>query len=326
MSSSLAVSLAPEAIPVIDIEPLINGSDPAGVAKALHAASQDLGFIYVRGHGIADSIIHAARSQALDFFRREPADKQSVQINKRHRGWLASGGAKMHDDAMADLKESFVWGSLSQSARSEEEHPLRGANQWPAGMSDFQKAAAAWFNSAQTIAMHLMRGFAIGLQLPEGFFLQSTDRPLTRASMVYYPAQTARPGQFGVGPHTDFGVLTILSQDEVGGLQVRMNNGQWVHAPPIEGTLVVNVADLLSRWTAGQYVSTPHRVLNESGRERLSLVLAYDPNPETMIDARQVVGHSVETDAPISCGDYLMWRFNKAFNYRQSTSPDHKAD
>ena len=123
--------------------------------------------------------------------------------------------------------------------------------------------------------------------------------------------------QFGVGPHTDFGVLTVLCQDNVGGLQVKDINGDWIHAPPIEGTLIVNVADLLARWTDGAYKSTLHRVVNTSGRERMSLVLAFDPNPGTMIDAREIYGaeHKAQHEA-ITCGDYLNWRFEKAFSYR----------
>ncbi|MDG2284236.1 MAG: 2OG-Fe(II) oxygenase family protein, partial [Alphaproteobacteria bacterium] len=143
-----------------------------------------------------------------------------------------------------------------------------------------------------------------------------------RASLVYYPAQDEGLGedQFGVGPHTDFGVLTVLCQDSVGGLQVQDINGDWVQAPPIESTLIVNVADLLSRWTNGAYKSTPHRVVNSSGRERLSLVLAFDPNPETMIDAREIPGIDKNNiKKPITCGDYLTWRFNKAFSYRNES-------
>ena len=123
--------------------------------------------------------------------------------------------------------------------------------------------------------------------------------------------------QFGVGPHTDFGVLTVLCQDDVGGLQVQDAAGEWVNAPPIPGTLVINVGDLLARWTNDVYRSTPHRVVNSSGTERLSLVLAYDPEPLTMIDPRALFGADVETSYdPVTCGDYLIRRFAKSFAYR----------
>lgn len=308
-------------IPVIDLTPLRDGTDPAGVARALHAASQGLGFIYVRGHGIPEPAIERARAAAYDFFHADAAVKESVRISQNHRGWLARGGAKMQDDAKADLKESFLWGFQDENGVTPEDHPLRGQNRWPAAQPALEAAAMDYFHHAHAVAHLLMRGFALGLDLPEDFFLRSADRPLSRCSFVYYPPQDAALGedQFGVGPHTDFGVLTVLCQDDVGGLQVQALDGDWIEAPPIPGTLLVNVADLLARWTDGAYKSTNHRVVNSSGRERLSLVLAFDPNPETVIDAAEIFGPgATDRPEPITCGDYLLWRFGKAFAYRKA--------
>ncbi|MEM6941322.1 MAG: 2-oxoglutarate and iron-dependent oxygenase domain-containing protein [Pseudomonadota bacterium] len=320
MSYATAKVLDADLIPVIDITALRDGSGARGVAKALHHASQGLGFIYVTGHGIPEAKIDAARRAAFAFFRAPDDLKQQVHVSSSHRGWLRPGGAKMRDDAKTDLKESFIWGAEQLVGVSSDDHPLRGDNQWPDFVPELKPAAMAYFEAAHDVAYHLMRGFALGLSLPEDFFLRSTDRPLSRASFVYYPAQPAEMGadQFGVGPHTDFGVLTVLCQDDVGGLQVQTVEGEWVQAPPVPGSLIVNVADLLSRWTAEAYKSTPHRVVNSSGRERMSLVLAYDPNPETVIDAKDVFGSDVTgAPEPITCGDYLVWRFGKAFSYRK---------
>ena len=319
MGYATAKALDAELIPVVDITPLRDRTDPAAVAEALHKASTGLGFIYITGHGIPDAAIEAARTAAYAFFRADSAEKEAVRVSGAHRGWLAAGGAKMQDDAKADLKESFIWGWEDDSGALPDDHPLRGSNRWPAAPVEMQDAAMAYFHAAHDVAHHLMRGFALGLGLDEHFFLKTANHPLSRASFVYYPAQPPEMGadQFGVGPHTDFGVLTVLCQDDVGGLQVQDINGDWIQAPPIPGSLIVNVADLLARWTGGAYKSTPHRVVNSSGRERMSLVLAWDPNPETMIDARQVHGAgSDSTEEPITCGDYLLWRFGKAFSYR----------
>lgn len=308
------------AFPVIDITPLRDGSDAAHVAKALHAASQGLGFIYIKGHGIPEAAIQAARTSALEFFRASPADKSAVTVSMKHRGWLGRDGAVMADDAKADLKESFIWGDQDSAGHTPEDHPLRGQNQWPPFVPALQDHAMAYFRHVHEVAFCLMRGFALGLDLDEDFFLRSNGAPLSRASFVYYPPQPEDAGesQFGVGQHTDFGVLTVLCQDDVGGLQVEDANGTWIEAPPIDGSLVINVGDLLARWTDGAYRSTKHRVINTSGRERLSLVLAYDPDPETMIDARDIFGPGhAPNEAPISCGDYLIWRFQKAFAYRE---------
>ena len=315
MAYATARTVRTDAIPVIDITALRDNSDVSRIASELHAASQGLGFIYVKGHGIPDLQIKSARRAAFEFFQASEENKKSVLVTAAHRGWLNPGASKMDDDVKADLKESFIWGAEDVP---QDDHPLRGPNQWPAFLPELEEAAMTYFHSVQEVARVLLRGFAIGLNLEPEFFLKTSSRPLSRASFVYYPTQPADSGetQFGVGPHTDFGVLTVLCQDDTGGLQVQDVNGDWIHAPPIEGTLVVNVGDLLSRWTDGQYKSTPHRVVNTSGRERLSLVLAFDPDPETMIDAGEIPGLAPKDD-PITCGDYLVWRFAKAFSYRQ---------
>jgi len=321
MAYAEAKPMDSNAIPVIDITPLRDGTDPLSVAKQLHSASQGLGFIYVSGHGIPEESINKTRNLAFDFFRSSDAVKEEVKISSSHRGWLAAGGAKMGDKQKADLKESFVWGMQDENGDTVPDHALRGRNQWPAFMPELETAAMDYFGHAHDVAHHLMHGFALGLGLDKDFFLKTASRPLSRASFVYYPAQPADMGtdQFGVGPHTDFGVLTVLCQDSVGGLQVEDINGEWLQAPPVDGTLIVNVADLLSRWTDGAYKSTPHRVVNSSGRERLSLVLAFDPNPETVIDPCEIFGEGYNAkQEATTCGDYLDWRFKKAFSYRKN--------
>lgn len=315
-----AKSVDPGTIAVIDITPLRDGSDVNSVADALRAASQGLGFIYIKGHGISETCITAARNAAYDFFRSNEESKDQVKVSKNHRGWIGTGGAKMHDDAKPDLKESFLWGFEDEQGNTPDDHELRGENLWPDFQPNLKHIALDYFEKVHGVAHCLMRGFAIGLDLDENFFLKTSDQPLSRGSFVYYPSQGESLGkdQFGVAPHTDFGVLTVLCQDNVGGLQIETADGEWIEAPPIEGTLIVNVADLLHRWTDGAFKSTPHRVVNSSGRERLSIVLAFDPNPETIIDAKDIFGKSSEE--PITCGEYLNWRFNKAFSYRKEAS------
>lgn len=323
MPYASAQTMEPDTIPVVDLRPLRDGSAHDQVAAALHSASQNLGFIYVSGHGISPSLIEAARNAAYRFFRSSNDEKHKVLITPRHRGWLKPGTSKMEDDAKVDLKESFIWGFEDTSGFTPEDHPLRGGNQWPDNIPDMRTIAMQYFAAAHEVAHHLMRGFATGLGLEKEFFLTNCTQPLSRASFVYYPAQDEHCGieQFGVAPHTDFGVMTVLCQDNTGGLQVQDINGRWLHAPPVDGSLVVNVGDLLSRWTGGAYKSTPHRVVNTSGKERLSLVLAFDPNPDTLIDAR-TTGIALKESLlpPITCGDYLIERFAKAFSYRKPSA------
>jgi len=319
MNDSTADVIEAGRVPVIDIAPLCDGSGELAVAEALHRASHEIGFIYVSNHGIDTTFLADARETALSFFRRSAQDKQEVSISAKHRGYLKIGAARMQDDARPDLKESFVWGYEDADGRTPDDHALRGANRWPSGMPEMRTAAMRFFTEAEGVAKHLLRGFAMGLGLDQQFFLRSSTQPMSRASFTYYPHQIASLGdrQCGVSPHTDFGVLTVLCQDDVGGLQVQDAGGNWVPAPPIPGTLVINVGDLLARWTNGHYRSTPHRVINESGRERLSLVLAFDPDPSTVVDSRQVFPNQTDCAEPITCGDYLEWRFAKSFDYRK---------
>ena len=304
----------------MDISPLIKGENSTAVASQLHAASQSPGFIYVKGHGIPPQVIDQARSAAYQFFHQSEASKANITVSAGHRGWLRQGAAKMHDDAKADLKESFIWGYQDETGQTPTDHDLRGPNQWPKSVPALEPAAMAYFQHAHQVAFQLLKGCAISLGLKEDFFVKSCQQPLSRASFVYYPSQPqdADSEQFGVAAHTDFGVLTVLCQDDVGGLEVETADGEWIAAPPVDGTLVINVGDLLARWTNGSYKSTPHRVTNRSGRERLSLVLAFDPDPHTMIDARDIYGPDSQPQYdPITCGDYLTWRFEKAFAYRK---------
>ncbi len=317
MSYSTAKPISADQIPVVDITPLRDGTNPYSVAYQLQEASSALGFIYIKGHGIPRSIFERTRDVAYRFFRSSEDLKKTVSVSSKHRGWIGHGGAKMDDDLKPDLKESFLWAIEDGSGHIPDDHALRGKNLWPDFLPELRSHALDYFVRAHNVAHVLMRGFALGLGLEEEFFLKTADKPLSRGSFVYYPDQPAGMGadQFGVGPHTDFGVLTILAQDDVGGLEVETANGEWIKAPPIEGTLIVNVADLLHRWTGGAYKSTPHRVINSSGRERLSLVLAFDPNPETLIDSSQITDKP--DPEPITCGDYLNWRFDRAFSYRK---------
>ena len=322
-------------VPVIDIAPLRGGADPAGVGVELARAATEVGFLYVRNHGIDATLVERARRVALEFFRLPEEAKREAGTNRFHHGYLKPGSTRMYDGARLDLKESFNWGIELHGECGGEAHgeagrepgvetapanPLLGPNVWPAGMPSLKSGVYPYFEAASVCAEDLLRGFALGAGLDAEHFIRFRDRPVSRGSLQYYPPQPDGAGedQFGVAPHTDFGVLTVLCQDEIGGLEIQRRNGEWVAMPPIPGTLVVNIGDLLERWSNRRYHSTMHRVINASGRERLSLVLAYDPNFETLVDPQAFCAEGeAPHDEPVTCGDYLMWRFAKAFSYRR---------
>ena len=314
-------------VPVIDIAPLRDGTDPAGVGAELARAATEVGFLYIRNHGVDAALVERARQAGLDFFRLPAEAKREAGTNQFHHGYLKPGSTKMYDDARLDLKESFNWGIELEGGsdrvndpEAPPANPLIGPNEWPPAMPELKASVHPYFEAASACAEDLLRGFALGAGLDAEHFIRFRDRPVSRGSLQYYPPQPegAAEDQFGVAPHTDFGVVTVLCQDEIGGLEIQQRTGEWAAMPPIPGTLVVNIGDLLERWSNRRYRSTVHRVINSSGRERLSLVLAYDPNFETLVDPNAFCADG-ETphEEPITCGDYLLWRFRKAFSYRR---------
>ena len=316
-----AKTIAQDEIPIIDMGPLLTEGDGLDAAQQLAWAATDLGFIYVRNHGINEELIERARSTGLEFFRQPLERKVEVSSNIHHHGYLRPGATKMYDDARVDLKESYNYGIELTSRQIEMANTrLLGPNRWPDFMPALQADVYPFFDAATRCAEALLRGFAMAAGHAADVFIRDNELPVSRGSLQYYPPRPddAADDHFSLAPHTDFGVLTVLAQDAVGGLQIQGLDGDWMAAPPIPGTLVINVGDLLGRWSNGKYRSTPHRVINSSGRERLSLVLAYDPNAETLVDSALFCAQDeTPTHEPITCGDYLEWRFAKAFDYRK---------
>lgn len=314
-----------EDIPVIDMAPSLDGSREglAQVARAVKAAAEGPGFFYVKNHGVPWDLVTTARAAARRFFAQSLEKKQEVKVNAHHRGFLAIGQAKMADYVQADQKESFVWGLevSAEEAAAYPDNPFLTPNNWPSDMPELRAAAYDYFEAVLDCGRRLMKIFALGLDLPEDTFIQNWQRPIARGSVIYYPPQSdsREKDQFGVAPHTDYGCLTVLCQDDVGGLEVQTRDGEWVKAHPIEGTFVVNVGDLLARWSNNRFSSTPHRVVNRSGRERYSLVVAVDPDYETLVDPTVTLApNTTPNDPAVLCGDYILQRFDKAFSYRKS--------
>jgi isopenicillin N synthase-like dioxygenase len=311
-------------IPVIDVSKLRSGTleKAHAVALEIRHAAEEVGFFYIHNHGIPEPMIKQAYYAAKDFFNLPKELKDSVKINANHHGYLSVGEAKMDQAERMDLKESFVWGlDLPDEHPSVTmENPFLGRNQWPTEMLDFKRSVYPFFEAGLQCGRDMMRAFALGMGLPDDSFLKATDEPIARSSIIHYPPQPADLGveQFGVAPHTDYGCLTLLWQDQVGGLEVQTHEGEWVTAHAIENPLVVNVGDLMMRWTNEGFKSTPHRVVNSKGQERYSMVIAWDPNFDTVVDPSVVCQNGdLPLYLPVNCGDYVLSRFDSSFSYRK---------
>jgi isopenicillin N synthase-like dioxygenase len=321
VSHGQAKEIAASAIPVIDMAPLYNaGVDGVRrVAREMRGAAHSIGFFYVRNHGIPQELLDRTDAVARRFFRLPLEEKLKVEVAPWHRGFIRIGEAKMYDAAQADLKESFIFGAEAgpEGAAWGREHRMRGPNRWPDALPELKTTLNEFFDAGNRCGKVLFRGFAASLGLDLDHFTREFDRPVTRGAVVFYPPQPreAGPDRFGVAPHTDYGCLTLLYQDPVGGLEVQDRHGDWVVARPIEGTLVINVGDLLARWTNNLFRSTPHRVVNRSGRERLSIAAFVDPNYETMV-APVCADGAAPLFPPVACGDYIVSRYDASFAYR----------
>ncbi len=301
-------------IPVIDLTGLAHGGDVVrSVGQQMLQAAEQVGFFYVRNHGIPASQIDAVLGVSARFFAEPLARKQEVAVNAGHRGFIQMGQAKMATGAKPDLKESFIWGLDDPGPDG------IPPNRWPDFLPEMRGVLTGFFAAGNQLGWSLLRGFAAALDIEEDRFVRSIDRPIGRGSMIYYPPQPPEMGsdQFGVSTHTDYGCLTLLYQDSTGGLQVQGSGGTWLTAHPIPDTFVVNVGDLLARWTNDRFRSTPHRVVNSSGRTRLSTALFIDPNRDTLIDPVLEPG-AVAHYPPVTCGDYLRARFDATFAYRKA--------
>ena len=316
-------TIAVEEIPVIDFGGFLKGTpeESMQVAQEIRKAAEEVGFFYIRNHGIPESVITQAHRASQSFFSQSQDSKQKIKINSSHHGFLSVGEAKMESAENIDLKESFVWGlDLPDDHPSvNSENPFLGRNQWPRELPQFRDSVYPFFTEGIECGKKVMRAFAMSMGIDPQAFVRQMKEPIARSSIIYYPPQSRELGrsQFGVAPHTDYGCLTLLWQDQVGGLEVQNHQGEWVTAHPIEGTLVVNVGDLLMRWSNDVFRSTPHRVINRQSCERYSMVVAWDPDFDTLIDPSIVCADQESAlYPPIRCGEYVLSRFDASFSYR----------
>lgn len=323
MAYAAARSIDPDTIPVIDVSPLLADDDSGlrRVASQLRQAAETTGFFYIANHGVSQERLDDLYATGRRFFDYPAGEKAKVAVNSYHRGFIKMGEAKMYGNAKPDMKESFVWGREIDADDPDfaAGKPMAGPNIWPDFMPDLKPKLNAYMDACNALGRRLLQAFAVSLDLDRDIFVQTFDRPASRGALVWYPPQPPAQGddQFGVAPHTDYGCLTFVCQDQVGGLQVMAKSGEWVVAHPIQGTFVVNVGDLLARWTNGRFASTPHRVVNASGQERLSIAVFVDPNEDTVIDPVTPDGEAPKY-RPVTCAEHIVGRYDKSFDYRKN--------
>ena len=289
--------------PIIDLAPFRSADAPArrAVARRIDNACRDIGFFAVTGHGVDEAAVQECYDQALAFFDLPLEEKARIRQPALEivRGYIPQGAgalAAAEEDRPVhpDLKESFTIGPLvAHPIPSQEMAPLRAPNRWPRRPAGLRSAWERAYFAFEALARHLMHACAMALGLDEHWFDGRMNRHFSVLSALYYPDQHAapEPGQLRSGAHTDFDALTILRPDRAPGrLQVMTKAGTWAEAPLVPGAFIVNIGDLLARWTNDRWVSTLHRVVNPPGVEarrsrRLSLGYFQEINPEVEVSA-----------------------------------------
>jgi isopenicillin N synthase-like dioxygenase len=268
-------------IPVIDISALARRTeDRSRVAAQIGQACRDYGFFYAVGHGVDPDLQKRLEEWSREFFARDLETKLSIRMargGKAWRGYFPVGGELT--SGKPDLKEGIYFGAElgPDHPRVKAGTPLHGPNLFPAGMPQFRETVLEYMAAMTRLGHRLVAGIALSLGLEETYFAERyTGDPLILFRIFNYPPPE-KPDAQGVGEHTDYGLLTILKQDMSGGLEIKTKSG-WLAAAPLPNSFVCNIGDMLDRMTGGYYLSTPHRVLNVTGRDRLSFPFFFDPN------------------------------------------------
>jgi len=313
-------------IPIVDFAGAVRG-DSAALARAgaaVHEAFTTDGFFYIANHGVPEGVIDAALAEAKRFFAEPPDVKRKTAINLRHRGFSGIGDALMYEAKKPDNKEFFTMGL--ELAEDDPDvlagEALRGPNNWPVDRPDFRQALERYYVAVGDCGAMVLSAIALSLGKPSSFFEASYRKRLQRTQFLHYPPQPPELGSdlFGVAPHVDFGCLTLLWQDDSGGLEVYDRKAKsWIDATPIPGTLVINSGELLARWTNDVYAATPHRVVNRSGHDRYSVATFYDPDFKAVIDPHAFGGGGEEPRYPVTtAGAHILGRIEKSFGYRKT--------
>ena len=308
-------------MPILDLGDWLAGGPIAPLAAQFKAACTNTGFFYVRNHGVPRAAVDAVFDATRRYFSLSAQERLKDKIDERFRRGFMPYGVTQHPGHKPDLKESYELGMDLPVTDPDVQAglPLHGPNRWPADKPWLKEAAEAYFAQTLVLGKNLLRIFATALEQPEDFFLQWCRKPMVQSRLFHYPPQSSPTAlELGAAAHTDYGMLTILAQDPIGGLELRTRSGEWVAAPYIEDTLVINLGDMVKVWTNDTYVSNPHRVANRTGRERFSIPTFFNLDYATPVACLPQFqsADNPSRHAPVKSGDYLVKRFSEVQKYK----------
>ena len=326
--NDLAPSLNPiradarEEIPVIDLGPYLAGVPGAREQAALELrhAYEDVGFYFITNHGVPQSLVDAAFAAAARFHARPLDEKLKIKINQHNVGYLPVRGSvtrhsKINEGNKPNLNEAFF--AKRDIAPDHPDVtaglPFRCVNQWPDNLPGFRETVLAYQAALEKLALSLVPLYALALDLPADWFDAKFQDPMYTLRMSHYPqVDVIEDNEFGLAPHTDTSFMTLLAQNKIPGLSIRLPNGKWVDAPALEGSFLVNGGDMLRRWTNERFLATPHRVINRSGQERYAIPFFFDCNYRTVMECLPTCKSDANPPKypAITYPDYMTWYRN----------------
>jgi isopenicillin N synthase-like dioxygenase len=314
-------------LPVIDMRDIGETAAEVDIARRLDAAFSDVGFCYFSNIGVPQTLVAALFAQSRRFHALPDAAKRALAMNATHRGYMAPRTSLIATSSVAQVTQPNISESLMLMHEVAQDEPrfgteVHGPNQWP-DLPGFRALVEEYDRAMAAFCLRLLRPIARALDLDPAWMEPFFRRPTTFLRLLHYPPQPpdAPDDAFGSAPHTDYGFITVLVQDQLGGLEVRRRDGSWLPALPIPGTWVVNVGDMLARWTNGRWQSTPHRVKNRSSRDRYSCPYFFDMDTDAIIACLPTctTDDNPPRHPPVRYGDYLMERLDKNYAYRRKT-------
>lgn len=307
-------------LPVLDIA---SDSDPevaATLSAEIDVACSGIGFFAVIGHGVGDELLDDVLTAARQFFALPTASMRAVAIEQssHHRGYAGLEGELLQPGLRADLKETLDFGP-ERSLDDPDLWPLEGPNQWP-DLPGFRETIEAYQDAVLTAAKRLLRLIALALSLERGFFDERLNRPLVGTRLIRYPVSSEPPlDQLGCGAHSDYGCVTLLHTDGSPGLQLLDVDGLWHNVIASAGSFIVNLGDMLARWTNDRYRATIHRMQPPRTADRYSVPSFVNPSYDTPVKCLPSCLKAGDRPnyPPTTSGQYLQSRFDETFAYRQ---------
>ncbi|PIQ44163.1 MAG: 2OG-Fe(II) oxygenase [Gammaproteobacteria bacterium CG11_big_fil_rev_8_21_14_0_20_46_22] len=326
-----------ETIPQINLSPLWN--DPKTgietVARDVRKAYTTLGFAYLTNHNIPKEIIQLGFDAAKEFHALPLDSKMTIKQNDCFRGYVPMNASTLRVSTEGSARkpnqlDAFVMGFEPEKNSTDYQHGLyfSGDNQWPADLPNFKLKLERYRDAVLELAMQFLQVLSIAMGMPKDHLNQFFAPPTYWLRLQHYPEQPKHipENQFGIAPHSDYGCFTLLAQNDVEGLEVKHPEGHWITVPHIPNAFILNTGDMTKRWSNDTFLSTPHRVINRSGKERYSIPFFVEPNMHAIVDPLTscISEEKPKLHEPVMYGDHFMNRIQGNYGLGKTRKDESK--